>query len=129
MSTNVRPCQKSRGNECPWERMSGIRKIYHFDIEVRKVRVIFVLMILIMQTFDNEKRKQFFIDLYRYPLIHIRVNYFHVHPKGKTEASFNNMCFSNNCFLNTVKPRLSGLQLSGNTAIRTVCVGNEKTQR
>jgi len=30
---------------------------------------------------------------------------------------------------NTVKPRLSGLQLSGNTAIRTVCLGNEKTQR
>ena len=29
----------------------------------------------------------------------------------------------------TVKPRLSGLQLSGNTAIRTVCLGNEKTQR
>ena len=25
VSTNVRPCQKSRGNECPWERMSGIR--------------------------------------------------------------------------------------------------------
>jgi len=24
VSTNVRPCQKSRGNECPWERMSGI---------------------------------------------------------------------------------------------------------
>jgi len=22
VSTNVRPCQKSRGNECPWERMS-----------------------------------------------------------------------------------------------------------
>ena len=31
--------------------------------------------------------------------------------------------------LYTVKPRLSGLQLSGNTAIRTVCLGNEKTQR
>jgi len=28
VSTNVRPCQKSRGNECPWERMSGIRN-YH----------------------------------------------------------------------------------------------------
>jgi len=25
VSTNVRPCQKSRGNECLWERMSGIR--------------------------------------------------------------------------------------------------------
>ena len=25
VSTNVRPCQKSHGNECPWERMSGIR--------------------------------------------------------------------------------------------------------
>jgi len=33
------------------------------------------------------------------------------------------------CLINTVKPRLSGLQLSGNTAIRTVCLGNEKTQR
>jgi len=29
----------------------------------------------------------------------------------------------------TVKPRLSGMQLSGNTAIRTVCLGNEKPQR
>jgi len=27
VSTNVRPCQKSRGNECPWERMSGIHII------------------------------------------------------------------------------------------------------
>ena len=32
MSTNVRPCQKSRGNECPWERMSvhrvrGLREL------------------------------------------------------------------------------------------------------
>ena len=25
VSTNVRPCQKSHGNECPWERMSGIQ--------------------------------------------------------------------------------------------------------
>ena len=30
---------------------------------------------------------------------------------------------------NTVKPRLSGIQLSGNTAIRTVCLGNENSQR
>jgi len=29
----------------------------------------------------------------------------------------------------TVKPRLSGMHLSGNTAIRTVFLGNEKTQR
>jgi len=27
VSTNVRPCQKSRGNECPWERMS----VHHID--------------------------------------------------------------------------------------------------
>ena len=26
VSTNVRPCQKSRGNECPWERMSVHQK-------------------------------------------------------------------------------------------------------
>ena len=32
-----------------------------------------------------------------------------------------------NFMTNTVKPRLSGMQLSGNTAIRTVFLGNEKT--
>ena len=30
VSTNVRPCQKSRGNECPWERMSGILHCHHY---------------------------------------------------------------------------------------------------
>jgi len=50
-------------------------------------------------------------------------------PLGRKLRQKYNYRFCLYIYIYTVKPRLSGLQLSGNTAIRTVFLGNEKTQR
>jgi len=76
VSTNVRPCQKSRGNECPWERMSGILfatihnasflaftmfiEIFSFKMTLRKCVTLVGLMYTSSQSFGLSVKLLFF---------------------------------------------------------------------